>query len=76
MSETPSGEVEHHCGNWLGQLEGLKVREPATDADGAIVEFHGGENMAATEIASEELVDELSHMAAEVQLVLDEVGDD
>jgi len=74
--EARGREAKHRSGKWLGQLEGLKVREPAADADGAIVEFHGGENMAATQIDSDELVDELSHMAAEVQLVLGEVEDE
>jgi len=70
-----SREIEHRTGNWLGQLEGLKVREPGPDADGPIVEFHGEGGMAATEITSERFVDKLSEMAAEVQMVLDEVND-
>ena len=73
MTDTPNRDAEHRSGEWLGRLEGITVREPATDADGAIVELHGEESMAATEIVSDELVDELSHMAAEVQLVLEEV---
>jgi len=73
MTETSNKEAEHRSGEWLGKLDGITVREPATDADGAIVEIHGEGSMAATEIASDELVDELSHMAAEVQLVLEGV---
>jgi len=73
MTETSNKEAEHRSGEWIGTLDGIVVREPATDADGAIVELHGEDSIAATEIASDELVDELSHMAAEVQLVLEGV---
>ena len=72
---TVNGEIEHRTGNWLGQLEGLKVREQGPDADGPIVEFHGEDGMAATEITSERFVNKLSEMAAEVQMVLDGVND-
>lgn len=60
----------------MGLLEGLVVREPGPDVDGAIVELHGEKNMAATEIVSGQLADNLSHVAAEVQLILDGVEDE
>lgn len=68
-----AGEDKHRSGNWLGQLDGISVREPGPDADGAIVEFHGNEGMAATEINDEQFVEKLTELAAEVQLILDEV---
>jgi hypothetical protein len=74
MSEQLSGE-QHRSGDWLGQLEGISVREPGPDADGAIVELHGSEDMAAAEIENERFVDKLSDLAAEVQLILDGVDD-
>jgi len=73
---TGGREGQHRSGNWLGQLEGLSLREPGPDADGAIVEFHGSDDMAAVEIPSERFVDKFSELAAEVQLVLDGVDDE
>jgi len=72
---TDGGEELQRSGEWLGELEGIGVRDPGPDADGPIVEFHGSEGMAATEVASEEFVDKLSEAAAEVQLALDEQDD-
>ena len=63
---------DHRSGEWLGSIEGLKVRDPGPDADGPIVDIHGEEGMAAVEIASERFVDELSIAAAEVQMSIDE----
>ncbi|MFC5277861.1 hypothetical protein ACFPM1_03635 [Halorubrum rubrum] len=62
-------------GEWLGELEGIGIRDPGPDADGPIVEFHGSESMAAVEVTSEEFVDKLSEAAAEVQLALDDQED-
>lgn len=75
-SEKPRGEMKQQSGHWLGELEGIRVCEPGPDADGAIVEIHGKEDMSATEIRTERLVDKLRGLAAEIQLILDEVDDE
>ncbi|GAA0507832.1 hypothetical protein SAMN04488066_101362 [Halorubrum aquaticum] len=62
-------------GEWIGELEGIGIRDPGPDADGPIMEFHGSESMAAVEVTTEEFVDKLSEAAVEVQLALDEQGD-
>jgi len=72
MKDAKSDTEDHRSGEWLGSLDGLKVRDPGPDAHGPVVELHGEEGMAAVEIASERFVDELSIAAAEVQMSIDE----
>jgi len=72
---TNDGKTQHRSGNWLGELDGIRVRSPGVDANGPIIELHGNEDMAAVEVTTEQFVDEFSKMAAEVQMALDASDD-
>lgn len=62
------GTAEHTSGEFLGEMEGLKIRGVL---DGPVLEVHGDEGMAAVEITSESFVDGLTEAAAQVQTILD-----
>lgn len=63
-------------GTWIGAVEGFSLREPGPDADGPVLQAHGEEGMVAMEFADEEFVEGLTHLAAELQMLLDEQGGD
>ena len=75
MSGNASGDTEreneHRSGEWVGQVRGMRVREPG-DLDGPVLEIHGEEGMAAMVFNDEAFVEGLTHAAAEVQMVFDE----
>ena len=65
-------ESQHRSGTWLGDVEGLRIREPGPDADGPLLEILGEEGMAATQFSKEEWVQGLTEASAEIQTWFDE----
>jgi hypothetical protein len=61
------GKTPYNMGEWLGELQGIKLKEAAKDADSPILELHGDKLMAAGE-APEEFVEALTTLAAELQI--------
>lgn len=59
-------------GAWLGDLDGITVREPGPDADGPILELHGTENMAAVCITDDDFIDQLTRSAVELDMAMDD----
>lgn len=68
-------EDEHRSGTWVGQVRGMRIREPG-DLDGPVLEIHGEEGMAAMVFDDESFVKGLTHAAAEMQMVFDEHSQD
>lgn len=66
-SDRHGGEAQHQSGEFLGELDGLKIRGVL---DGPVLEIHGEDGMAAVEITSERFVDGLTEAAAEVQTII------
>lgn len=75
MTEQDGGETQQESGFWLGEVEGIGLRQPGKDAEGPIFEVHGEEGMVAMEIADESLVEGLNKASAEMQLIFDEQVD-
>lgn len=69
-------DTENQSGSWIGKVRGIRVREPGPDADGPILEMIGEEGVAAMEFDDESFIDGLSHTAAELQMVFDEIPED
>lgn len=67
---------EQQSGAWIGEVNSAMVREPGPDADGPVLEINGEEGLVAMEIPDEAFVDALTHAAAEIQTVLDELERD
>jgi hypothetical protein len=60
-------------GEWLGNLEGLVVREPGPDSDGPVLEIHGeDDSLAATTITDDKQVEKLTEACAELNLLLED----
>lgn len=62
-------------GYWVGEMEGMKVREGGPDVDGPVLEIHGEEGMAAVVVSDVDFVSEFAAVAAEVNLALEERRD-
>jgi hypothetical protein len=71
MTDGTSASGTNQSGEWIGCVRGLRLRDPGPDADGAILEIHGEDGLAAMEFDDEAFVDGLTHTAAELKTALE-----
>ena len=67
-------DPDHRGGQWLGTLDGIKIRDPPADAEAgnehSVVEFHGTEAMAATAVDDDAFAEKFAQLGGEIDLAL------